>query len=252
MTSVANTMPGDDAIRAYVTSLFWPLGTLAAASGLSQQEAETMIAGACAPGAIYALDDKGWWSALGGYRSGNAAAPSRDAERWYSPAAVWGLRRARLALRGGASIAEAASCNRARFQADFIVALRAVPEAANAFPACFDADGSVNRGAAEAQAAKEWDAWLTGGYAVCLRIFTGATCVAKEALGATLRRHVADPDGYPLDDDESLALCERLAQLMLPFSPWERLGGTPGVTIDRLLHDLALGCELPYAALSPA
>lgn len=252
MTNVANMVPSDDAIRAYVTSIFWPLATLAAASGLSERDAEAMIAGACAPGPIYAFDDKGWWSALGGYRSGNVGRPSDGAERWYSPAAVWGLRRAQLALRGGMSIAEAASRNRVRFRSDFIVALGAVPEAANAFPACFDADGSLDREAAEAQAAKEWDAWLKGGYAVCLRIFTGATCVAKEALGATLKRYLADPASHPLDDDEIVALCERLAQLMLPFSPWERPGGTPGVTIDRLLDDLSLGCELPYAALSQA
>lgn len=211
-----------------------------------------MIAGACAPGAVYAFDDRGWWSALGGYRTGSAGQPSDGAERWYSPAAVWGLRRARLALRGGVSIAAAASRNRALFQGDFLAALGAVPEAANAFPSCFDADGSLNRQAAALQAAKEWDAWLKGGYAVCLHIFTGATCVAKEALGATLKRHLADPAGYPLDEDETLALCERLAQLMLPFSPWERPLGTPGVTIDRLLHDLSLGCELPYAALAQA
>jgi hypothetical protein len=35
---------------------------------------------------------------------------------------------------------------------------------------------------------------------------------------------------------------------MLPFAPWERPVGTPGVTIDRLLRDLSLGGELPYAA----
>lgn len=201
---------------------------------------------------IYAFDRKGWWSALGGYRSGAVGRPSDDAERWYSPAAVWGLRRARLALRGGASIAEAAARNRAQFQADFIAALDAVPEAANAFRSCFGADGAVDHAAAEVQAGEEWSAWLKGGYAVCLRIFTGGTCVAKESLAATLKRHIADPASYPMDAGEILALCERLTQLMLPFSPWERPGCTPGVTIDRLLRALSLGCELPYSAVSAA
>jgi hypothetical protein len=59
---------------------------------------------------------------------------------------------------------------------------------------------------------------LAGGYAVCLRIFNAGTCVAKEALGATLKRHVADTVRYPMSDGEVLALCERLAQLILPFA----------------------------------
>ena len=240
--------PSDDEIRAYVVRHFWPIETLALASGVSEQEAGALIAGACAPGVIYAFDRKGWWSALGGYRSGAVGRPSDDAELWYSPAAVWGLRRARLALRGGVSIAEAAARNRVRFQTDFIAALDTVPEAASAFPSCFDAGGMVDRAAATAQAAEEWSAWLKGGYAVCLRIFSGQTCVAKEALGATLKRHIADPAAYPMDDGDILAMCERLAQLMLPFAPWERPLGTPGVTIDRLLRDLSLGGEVPYPA----
>ena len=242
----------DDEIRAYVVRHFWPLRLLGLASGLSEQQAGAMIAAGCAPGVVYACDDKGWWSALGGYRSGSAAGLCEGAERWYSPAATWGLRRARLALRGGASIAEGAARNRVQFQSEFVDALRAVPEAASAFPACFDDDGSLYRKAADAQAATEWAAWLAGGYAVCLRIFTGATCVGKEALAATLKRHIADPARYPMTGGEILAMCERLSQLMLPFSPWERPGCTPGVTIDRLLHDLSLGCELPYPVLADA
>jgi hypothetical protein len=248
MNDEMSAAPGDDEIRAYVTRHFWPIGDLARASGASEQEVEALIAGACAPGTIYAFDGKGWWSALGGYRSGAPGRPSDGAERWYSPAAVWGLRRARLALRGGVSIAEAARRNRAQFRADFTAALSAVPEAANAFPSCFDADGMVDRAAAGAQAVEEWAAWLKGGYAVCLRIFSGQTCVAKESLGATLKRHIADPAAQPMDHGDLLAMCERLAQLMLPFAPWERPVGTPGVTIDRLLRDLSLGGELPYAA----
>lgn len=252
MNDEMNSGPGDDEIRAYVARHFWPIGDLALASGVSEQEAEAMIAGACAPGIIYAFDHKGWWSALGGYRSGAPGRPSDDAERWYSPAAAWGLRRARHMLRGGASIADGASCNLTQFQTDFIHALRSVAEAPAAFPACFDADGALDHQAANAQAAEEWSAWLRGGYAVCLRIFTGGTCVAKEALAATLKRHIADSHRYPMANEEILAVCERLAQLMLPFSPWERPGCTPGVTIDRLLYDLSLGCELPYAAVPQA
>ena len=247
MQDETNAVPSDDTIRSYVTEHFWPLDKLATASGAREDEVNAMIAAGCAPGVIYALDDKGWWSALGGYRSGAAGRPGDGAERWYSPATAWHLRRVRLALRDGASLVEAAAANSARFQADFADALRAVPEASNAFPACFRADGTVDDDAATAQAAEDWAGWLAGGYAVCLRIFNAATCVAKESLRATLKRHVADPAAWPIDDGEILTLCERLAQPMLPFSPWERPAGTPGVTIDRLLGELSLGRELPYA-----
>jgi hypothetical protein len=249
MNDEMNPGPGDDEIRAYVARHFWPIETLALASGVAVREAEALIAGGCAPGVIYAFDGQGWWSALGGYRSGAAAGPAENAKRWYSPAATWSLRRAQLALRDGASIAGAAVRNRTQFQNDFPAALRAVPEARNAFPACFGADARLDDAAIAAQAAREWDSWLAGGYAVCLRIFTAGACVAKESLGATLKRHVADPARYPMDEGEIIALCERLAQPMLPFAPWERPGGTPGVTIDRLLRALSLGCELPYAAV---
>jgi hypothetical protein len=252
MRDETNAVPNDDAIRAYVTAHFWPLDRLAAASDAREAEVAAMIAAGCAPGVIYAFDDGGWWSALGGYRSGAAGGPAEDAERWYSPAAAWSLRRARLALRGGASLAEAAAGNRARFQADFADALRAVPEAYHAFPACFRADGSVDEAAAATQASEEWAGWLGGGYAVCLRIFNAATCVIKESLRATLKRHIADPAAWPIDDVDLLTLCERLAQPMLPFAPWERPVGTPGVTIDRLLGDLSLGCEFPFATRAVA
>jgi hypothetical protein len=147
---------GDEGIGAYVSRHFWPMETLARASGVSEQEAGALIGGGCAPGFIYAFDDNGWWSALGGYWSGAVGDPGNSARRWFGPAAARSVRRARLALRDCASIAEAAAGIRAQFQAEFAVALQSVPEAPNAFPSCFHADGTLDPGIADTQAAREW------------------------------------------------------------------------------------------------
>ncbi|GAA0314499.1 hypothetical protein GCM10009087_26140 [Sphingomonas oligophenolica] len=239
-----------DLDRRYVSDWFWDLEMLAKAVGVATAELGEMIGAGCAPGAIYAFSrEHGWWSALGGHRSGHAGPPPPGAECWFAPAAVWGLRRAVLARRQGASPEAAARLNQVLFEDEFVAALAQLPEARIAYADCFDASGVV-AAAAGAQAAREWADWIKGGYAVCLRIFTADTCVRKESLAALLKRHIADPQSCPMTAAEALAACESLAQLMLPFAPWQRPLGTPGVTIDRLLADLALGREFPFA--SPA
>ena len=132
------------------------------------------------------------------------------------------------------------------FVEEFVSALEWLPEARHGFADCFDGNGGISDAAARARTACEWAAWIEGGYAVCLRIFTGETCVRKESLGAWLKAHIADPEGHPMTADAVLSMCERLAQLMLPFAPWQRPRCTPGVTIDRLLAELRLGAELPF------
>ncbi|MDQ2878914.1 MAG: DUF6058 family natural product biosynthesis protein [Pseudomonadota bacterium] len=251
MHRAASAQPDDREVRRYVAAYFMSLDDLAQSCGASVAETEQLIAAGCAPGRIYAFDRAhGWWSALGGYRSGHAGAPPVGHDDHYSPAAAWWLRRAVLGRRQGTSIDASAALNRDIFGRDFGAALAATPEAPVAFPHCFDIAGAIDREAALTQASDEWDAWLDGGYAVCLRIFTGETCVRKESLGAALKRHVAAAEASPLSSDQVIGMCERLAQLMLPFSPWERAHCTPGVTIDRLLDALSLGRELPYHAPS--
>ena len=230
----------------YITEWFWPFEKLAQAVGISASDLGELIGAGCGPGAIYAFSGRyGWWSALAGHVDGHDGPPPSDAERWFAPAAVWGLRRATLARRRGASLEEAARQNAALFTEEFIEALERLPEARFGFADCFDANGIIDT-IARARAVEEWAAWVGGGYAVCLRIFTGETCVRKESLGAWLKAHIADPESHPLTAEALLSICERLAQLMLPFAPWQRPLGTPGVTIDRLIADLGLGAELPF------
>jgi hypothetical protein len=242
-----NDTARDDPDHRYVTDWFWPIDRLAQAVGISAGDLADLIDAGCGPGVIYAFSDRhGWWSALDGHLDGYAGPPPEEAERWFAPAAVWGFRRAVLARRRGVSPRDAARQNQAAFVEDFLSALRHFPEARHGFADCFDRTGSIMDTVARAQAAQEWTAWIKGGYAVCLRIFTGETCVRKESLGAWLKAHIADPEGTPMTAGQALSMCENLAQLMLPFAPWQRPGCTPGLTIDRLVSDLRLGAELPF------
>lgn len=239
--------PFDAAARAYVEAHFWTLDALAQASGVNPARVIELIAAGIAPGAVYRRDPRrGWWSALAGWVDGGDGVPDGEAEAWFSPWAVWGLRSARLAEREG--LADAAIARRAadHFAREFLEALASVAPARIAFPGCFDGQGRVDPASAAATAETEWRNWLKGGYAVCLRSFTGEACVRKESLGALLKRRLADPDAWPMGAGESLEACATLASLMLPFAPWERPTGTPGRTIDTLLARHDLGRERPY------
>jgi hypothetical protein len=230
-------MHAHDDVRRYVEHWFWTLDDLAEAVGVAPERVEQLIAAKCAPGPIYAFGDGGWWSALGA----EGAPPA--GEHWYSPGAAWGLRQAELAARGGTSPTEAAVMLRDRFAEAFVVALRHQRHVRSAFAACFSGE-VVDPDAARAAAHDEWASWIQGGYGVCLRVFTAGTCVAKESLGAWFKAAIDQP-GY--DAADLLAGAEELAGLLLPFAPWQRPVGTPGRTIDRLLRQLRLGDDRPYA-----
>lgn len=237
----------DRAARAYVEAYFRTLDVLAEATGGAPSRIVALMAAGIAPGPVYARDpERGWWSALDGWVDGGGGLPGERAETWFSPGTTWNLRQALLAHREGVSDAAIAQSLAERFRTAFIAGLETVEPARIAFPACFDTDGRIEPTTATDQAETEWCSWLRGGYAVCLRTFTGETCVRKESLGALLKRHVADPTAWPMSAERALEACEALAALMLPFAPWERPTGTPGRTIDVLLAQHTLGREQPY------
>jgi hypothetical protein len=227
----------------YVTRHFWSLDQLAEACGCDADTVLGLIGAGCP---IYALPPGGaWWSALAARRGQASIAPSKSATIWYAPSAAWGLRTARLLLRDGATPATAAQALRAQFGRCFIDALGGLPGAPSAFPTCFTTDGGVGKDAAQIVADEEWSAWLSGAYAVCLRVFTAETCIRKEALAAQLKAALHG-HGEPHTDIERVAMAEALAGLILPFAPWERPHCTPGLTIDHLLQGSQIGRERPY------
>lgn len=70
---------------------------------------------------------------------------------------------------------------------------------------------------------EEWDEYLTGIYAVCLRSVTPWSIVAKAELMDTIGRLAGDP--APADDDwrrELTAAVDALDALEKPFAAWDR------------------------------
>lgn len=236
-----------DEAHAYVATHFWPIDRIARGVGAPIDEVEALIAARCAPGPIYAYDSvRGWWSALGGWKDSAGGDLAAEAARWYSPWIVWSLRKACVERRAGASPGDSAARRAREFAHDFERALRDFPLARLGFPRCFGDDGALLPESVRVAAADEWEAWLKGGYGVCLRAFTGETCVRKESLGAMLKRRVVENGDLLGAAGELLDACAALQQLLLPFAPWERPSGTPGRTIDVIVPTLGLGIEQPY------
>ena len=230
----------------YVRSWFLPFATLVRQSGGTAQQIEALLVAGAAPGAIYARrSDGSWWSALDAFRGHGSAEPPAQSEGWYTPAALYWLRRALLALRESASPTEAAERNREAFLGQFIDALKTEALAPSNYPEAFSDAEMIDIEAARRVGATEWDYWLSGAYAVCLRSFTGETCVTKESLAKAVKAELA-ADERTMSDFALLDVVERLNSVMIPFAPSERPLCTPGVTVDRVLELLELGREEPY------
>ncbi len=245
MQLIGGATLADVQMEAYVHQWFVPFDTLVRRSGGSREQISALIEAGAAPGAIYALSpDGGWWSALDAFEGEGSSEPPAGSECWYTPAALYWLRRALLARREGASPAEAAERNRDAFIDQFIAALKAEPLASDNYPEAFNGD-RLNVDLAGRIGITEWDNWRTGAYAVCLRSFTGATCVTKESLAKNIKAELAG-EQRTVDEYELLDLTERLNSVMLPFAPTERPTRTPGVTVDRVFELLKLGREEPY------
>ena len=204
---------------------------------------DNLVAAGAMPGPIYGKrDDDDWWSAL----STPLAERGGPAELHYAPSALWWARRAILTMKEqGVDAAAAAASNRQRFRAGFVAALEQHPFGPYGFPACFP-DGRFDRSAALCIADAEWQSWLDGGYAVCLRRFSADGCVRKEALRYRALAHFDGAASGQMSPFELFELVEELEALLLPFAPPERPTGTPGMVIDRALESLSVGEERPY------
>lgn len=224
---------------AYVRRWFLTSHLFCRQIGAGSDLVERLVAAGAMPGPIYAEQDGVWWSAL------EVAEVPPAGNLWYAPAAIWWGRRALLWLNRGTSVEEAAMRNRAHFTTTFIEALAAEPLAALAFPDAFSSR-SVDPEGATRCAEAEWASWADGGYAVCLRRFSGESCVRKESFVRHIRHHMEKVPGYRLDDDALFDLVERLESLMLPFAPWQRRTGSPGRAVDAPLAAMGLGAEMPY------
>lgn len=242
---MSNEVMLSDQTADYVEKWFIPYDALVRRSGATADQIQSLIAAGAAPGIVYSQGADGkWWSALGAVTGKNPPSPTEDGQHWFSPGALYWLRRALLIVRSGKSAAEAAAGNRDAFVAQFIAALKETPEASGNFTEIF-ADGELNEDKAREAAIAEWADWINGSYCVCLRSFSGESCVRKESLARYLKMQYVDgqasaPELHILDKMEQLQL------LLMPFAPFERPTSTCGLAVDRLLTILELGVEEPY------
>lgn len=199
-----------------------------------------MIEQRAAPGIIYSFHQKSrWWSALAATRGQCQKQPATGGQDWYSPGAAWWFRRAMLT---------SPSQNQRHFAEQFSQQLKNIPFANLAYTSCFDSNGQSISAQITMAADQEWDAWASGAFAVCLPFFSAERCIRKETLATRIKAAIS-PHAQPndvLSPASVFDLTSELAALILPFAPWERAKGTPGMTIDRVLTQMGLGCELPF------
>jgi|GEM_PF-1317004 len=224
----------------YVNHWFWSKDKLSTAAALTASQLDELIEAECIPGIIYSYhDDEGWWSALAAYRGDVGASPKANGRDFYSPAALWWIRRTMLLLRQGYTPADAAKHNETHFSSRYIELAAQ--------------QSSLDDPSLHALAGSEWRSWIAGAYAVCLRDFSADICFRKEVLGKDLKQAAKGlKQATPAQQLEIIDKTQELASLLLPFAPWERPTATAGLTIDPILEKLNLGVDIPYPGQKPA
>lgn len=196
----------------------------------------TLVAAGVVPGPVYRLDEVGnIWSALGAYLEGEAAPRIKFHLAWYTPAAAYWVRAAKLDRE--IAVADISKQYKKDFAEDYAYAI--VNLNADLKP----------YGEQIENAEQSWDAWIRGAYAVCMRSFSADAVVeklvrrmrAREFLGLGVQNLTSMERKVFLRD------LSRLSTLLTPFSPFERPTGTPGTLIDKGLEALGLGTENPFS-----
>lgn len=228
-------------LRAYADTHFLTLPAFLEASGLDATLFAALVEARALPGPIYRLWRDGTsWSPIGGW-VGTPRDATAKAE-WFSPAATVWARRATLMARSGATPEAIAQRFHEAFAADFAREIAENPFTRFGYPELLA--NAAAPGLLPATTKSEWDAWINGGYAVCLRRFDARHLVVKNAQALRIR-HITDEGRKPaLSPAEILDLLDAIEQLdavMLPFAPHQRPHGTPGKWIDAILARYDLG-----------
>lgn len=212
--------------RAYIETTCTPRDLLAAASGVDERTLHTLEQAGAMPAPTYFLFEGAIRSAI--RELGNP--PNQGDRAFYAPAIVAWLRRAVLLD---------ARALQAWFAESFEAALvaQATDSRVHGWTRLFAPDGSLDRDAVATEVRLLHVGWLNGGWAVCLRRWNGYHVVTKDLERARIAAITADGTRATLWPNERLALqdaIERLDAVMLPFAPFERPHGTPGLYIDAM------------------
>lgn len=227
-------------IDSYLHQHFLPMSEFARRSAMAPTALQALIAGRVIPGAIYSTWPNGAFTSVGEEPTGT---PKGSPTHWYSPAALWWVRRATVLRRSADEIAHQF---REEFVAEFIAKLPEEPFARLGYPEVYR-DGAIEPQLLEAKAHAEWDDWITGGYAICLRNWSVSDVFAKVILRGRVLDITDEGRKHDLPQQRMLELIDVLAALetvMLPFAPHQRPTGTPGLWIDAILRRYRLGQPL--------
>jgi hypothetical protein len=230
----------DELVR-YVKQHFLDRPQFLQSAGIEDQLLRDLVSAHALPGPIYKIWRNGsFWSSIGG-QVGVVA--GELASEWFSPAAVWWARRAKLlAASQHAAPGQIASALRAAFCKDFVNTVRADENSGSGHSGSLLADADEQR--MQDMALAEWNDWIEGGYGVCLRRFDAWHLVSKTKETTRVRHLTADGQKHELTVEETMDLLDaldRLDAVMLPFAPHQRPFGTPGKWIDAILAKYQLG-----------
>lgn len=227
-------------IEPYLQQHFLPMSEFARRCAMAPAALQALIAGQVIPGAIYSTWPNGAFTSVGEEPTGM---PKGAPTHWYSPAALWWVRRAAVLQR---SADEIARHFRKEFVAEFMAKLPEEPFARLGYPEVYR-DGAIDPVLLETKAHAEWNDWITGGYAICLRNWSVSDVFAKVILRGRVLDITDEGRQQKLPQQRMLELIDVLAALetvMLPFAPHQRPTGTPGLWIDAILTRYRLGRPL--------
>ena len=223
--------------RAYVEATATPRAALAAASGVSEGDLAAIEAAGALPAPTYVLFENAIRSPIRTL----GEPPAEGGRAFYCPAVLHWVRRARLLSPETVGLADRLQH---WFVTDFAMALRAQADDARKFAWChlFDASGALPPEAVDSEAQTLHADWMKGGWAVCLRRWNGYHVVTKDLERARIGAITEDATRDPRDVHRHILFnaIERLDSVVLPFAPYERPHGTPGLFIDRMRERYAV------------
>ncbi len=236
-------MPDITSLTHYLEIYFLSLEQFTNAANISPEQFNALIEAKAMPGPIYKIwNNDAVWSPVGG-QHGNPDS-EQPVSTWYTAAALWPARQAKLMMESESlSPDQVTPMFEREFTGDFRAALLANGAQAFEYQSLFNGPDLDEQKLLE-QSQLEWQSWIGGGYAVCLRRWDGSHPVIKNVEIARIRTLTGDGKKPALTTAEQKTLLnaiKRLDEVMLPFAPYQRPLGSPGKWVDQILAKYGLG-----------